>query len=59
MGFAPWNAAELPGAMQVLGIISHPTGKHLNGVSGLKTAGATHQFELPERPCLNAAGLLD
>lgn len=59
LGFAPWNVAELPEAMQVLGNISHCTGKHVNGVSCLKTAGATHQYELPELPCLNEAELQD
>lgn len=59
LGFAPWNVAELPGAMQVLGNISRRRRRHVNGVSCLKTAEATHQFELPELPCLNAAELLD
>lgn len=59
LGICTRNVEELPGAMQVLGNISHGTGKHVNGVSCLRTAGATHQFELPELPYLNAAEILD
>lgn len=36
---------------------SHFTGRHRNGVSCLKTAGAAHQFKFSELPFLNASEL--
>lgn len=59
LGICTLERRELPGATQVPGSTSHCTGRHANGLSCLKTAGATHQFKLSELPFLNAAELLD
>lgn len=59
LGICTLKLVELPGAIQMPGNISTTHNTHTNGVSCLKTIGATLQFKLWKLPCSNAAELLD